>query len=424
MTPTARRLVAARALRGFADGLVSVLLVAYLSRLGFSPFEVGAIVTATLVGSAALTLGVGLVGDRLHVRPVLLGATALMVATGAGFFLATQFWPILLVAAVGTLNPSGGDVSVFLPTEQSMLASETDDAGRPPLYARYNLAGTIAAAFGALASALPSLVHDRSDVDLLAAERAGFLVYAAVALGVGAVYRGLPAAAPIADGAQAAARRRPLAQSRRIVLELSALFSLDSAGSGFAGQAMLVLWLHLRFDLSPTSTATVFFAASVLAGLSQLLAGPLARRIGLVQTMVVTHVPANVFLVLAAFAPTAGVAVALLLARAALSQMDVPARQSFVMAVVPPEERAAAAGVTNVPRSLASAATPLAAGYLLSRTSFGWPMVLAGAVKLTYDFLLLALYRAVPAEIGARRVRRPPDRGEAPVSPGARPPTV
>ena len=403
MTPTAKRLVVARALRGFADGLVSVLLVAYLTRRGFSPFEVGAIVTATLVGSAALTLGVGFVGDRLHVRPVLLGATSLMVATGAGFFLATRFWPILLVAAIGTLNPSGGDVSVFLPTEQSMLAGEADDHGRPPLYARYNLAGTLAAAFGALASAIPSLVHDRVGVDLLTAERAGFLVYAAVAVAVGFVYRGLP---PRSDDAVVAERRRPLAQSRRIVLELSALFSLDSAGSGFAGQAILVLWLHLRFDLSPGRTASVFFAASVLAGFSQLLAGVLARRIGLVPTMVFTHIPANVFLALAAFAPSSGLAVALLLARAALSQMDVPARQSFVMAVVPPEERAAAAGVTNVPRSLASAATPLAAGYLLSRTSFGWPLLLAGVVKVTYDVLLLLLYRGVPAEVGAQRIRR------------------
>jgi MFS family permease len=409
VTSTARRLVTARALRGFADGLVSVLLVGYLTRRGFSPFEVGAIVTATLVGSAALTLGVGLVGDRLHVRPVLLSATALMVATGAGFFVATRFWPILLVAAVGTLNPSGGDVSVFLPTEQSMLAGEADDLGRPPLYARYNVAGTIAAAFGALSSAVPSLVHERWDVDLLAAERAGFLVYASIALAVGIVYRGLPARsddAPLADDDAMAARRRPLEQSRRIVLELAALFSLDSAGSGFAGQAILVLWLHLRFDLAPGPTAAVFFTASIFAGVSQFLAGPLARRIGLVQTMVVTHVPANVFLALAAFAPTPWLAIGLLLARAALSQMDVPARQSFVMAVVPPDERAAAAGVTNVPRSLASAATPLLAGYLLGRTSFGWPLVLAGLVKVTYDLLLLALYRGVPAEVGAQRARR------------------
>ena len=409
MTPTARRLVAARAMRGFADGLVSVLLVAYLTRRGFSPFEVGVIVTATLVGSAALTLGVGLVGDRLHVRPVLLGATALMLATGLGFFVASSFWPILLVAAIGTLNPSGGDVSVFLPTEQSVLAGEVDDAARPRLYARYNLAGTIAAAFGALSSAVPTIVADRFGTDLLTAERAGFLVYAAIAFGVGAVYRGLPratAAEPITDDAVVAARRRPLERSRRIVLELAALFSLDSAGSGFAGQAMLVLWLHLRFDLSPETTAAVFFAASVAAGFSALVAASMARRIGLIETMVVTHVPANVFLALAAFAPTPGLAIVLLLARASLSQMDVPARQSFVMAVVPPEERVAAAGVTNVPRSLASAATPMLAGYLLSRTSFGWPLVLGGAMKLVYDFLLLAMFRGVPVEVGAQRRRR------------------
>ena len=391
-------------MRGFADGLVSVLLVAYLTRRGFSPFEVGAIVTATLVGSAALTLGVGLVGDRLHVRPVLLGATALMLATGVGFYAATTFWPILLVALVGTLNPSGGDVSVFLPTEQAALAGEVEDAGRAPLYARYNLAGTLAAAFGALASAAPALAHERFDVALLTAERAGFLAYAGIAAGVGLVYRGLPRAA--ADAAATPARRgRPLDRSRRIVLELAALFSLDAAGSGFAGQAMLVLWLHLRWDLSPARTAAVFFAASAAAGFSALVAGALAHRIGLIRTMVFTHVPANVFLAAAALAPSSGLAVALLLARASLSQMDVPARQAFVMAVVPPEERTAAASVTNVPRSLASAATPLLAGYLLTRTTFGWPLLLAGAMKITYDLLLLALFRDVPVEVGAQRRR-------------------
>ncbi|HUP87481.1 MAG TPA: MFS transporter [Acidimicrobiales bacterium] len=409
MTSTARRLVVARAIRGFADGLVSVLLAGYLSRRGFSPFQVGAIVTSTLIGSAGLTLVVGLLGDRLRVRPILLGAAALMVATGTGFFVATRFWPIVLIAAVGTLNPSGGDVSVFLPTEQSVLAGEVSEERRPHLYAFYNLAGTLAAAFGALASALPVLLHERRGWDLLHAEQLGFVVYAALAVAVGVVYRGLPGASTdvaLSDGEEAAKRRRPLEQSRRIVLELAALFSLDSAGSGFAVQSMLVLWLHLRFELSASHTAEVFFAASVLAATSQLLAGPMARRIGLVQTMVVTHIPANVFLVLSAFAPSATVAIPLLLVRALLSQMDVPARQSFVMAVVPPNERAAAASVTNVPRSLASAVTPLIAGFLLTKSVFGWPLIIAGTVKITYDLLLLVLYRAVPAEVGAQRARR------------------
>jgi MFS family permease len=394
-------MVAARGLRGFADGLVSVLLAGYLSDRGFSPFQVGAIVTATLVGSAALTLGIGLIGDRLHVRPVLLGASALMFVTGAGFFFAAAFWPIVVIAAVGTLNPSGGDVSVFLPVEQASLAGEVSDEERPQLYAVYNLCGALLAALGALASAIPSVLHDSAGWTRLGADRLGFVAYAVVALSVGLVYRTLPPRA--ADAAVVTARRRPLERSRRTVLELAGLFSLDSAGSGFAVTSMLVLWLHLRWDLSPKTTASVFFVASLLAGLSHLLAGRFARRFGLVPTMVWTHVPANVALFLAAFAPVAPLAVGLLLVRALLSQMDVPARQSLVMALVPVSERAAAAAVTNVPRSLATAMTPLLAGFLLGRSSFGWPLVLAGTVKLTYDFLLLGLYRDVPVEIGGRR---------------------
>jgi MFS family permease len=190
------------------------------------------------------------------------------------------------------------------------------------------------------------------------------------------------------------------------VLELTALFSLDSAGSGFVVTSLLVLWLHLRFHLSAGTTAAVFFAAGLLGAGSQLLAPRLAARIGLVRTMAFTHLPASALLALAAFAPTGGVAITMLLVRSLFAQMDVPARQAFVMAVVPPEERAAASSVTNVPRSLASAATPLLAGALLSQSTFGWPLLIAGAVKVIYDLLLLALYRDVAEEIGASRGRR------------------
>jgi MFS family permease len=186
---------------------------------------------------------------------------------------------------------------------------------------------------------------------------------------------------------------------------LAALFSLDSAGGGFVVTSLLVLWLHLRFDLSAGVTGAVFFAVGLLSGLSQLAAPRLVARLGLIKTMSFTHMPANVLLVLTAFAPNGGVAIALLLARALLSSLDVPARQAFVMAVVPPEERAAASSVTNVPRSLASAATPLLAGVLLNRSTFGWPLVIAGITKLVYDVLLLALYRNVPEEAGARRAQ-------------------
>ena len=373
----ARRVVLVRTLRGFADGFVSVLLAGYLVSLHFSPLRIGLIITGTLVGSAVLTLVVGLTGHRLGFRTLLLAACGLMFATGLGFFAVTAFVPLLLIAVVGTLNPSAGDVSVFLPTEQAFLAGHATGADRTRLYAIYNVGGNLAGALGALLSSAVT-------------GRVGFLVYVCVAAVAALVYRGLPR-----DRPPPSALTKPLERSRRVVLQLAALFSLDAAGGGFAVQSLLVLWLHLKFDLSTASTGAVFFAAGTLSAFSQFLAPRLARRIGLIRTMVFTHLPANAFLVLAAIAPRPGLAIGLLMLRSLLSQMDVPARQAFVMAVVLPEERAAAASVTNVPRSLASATTPALAGWMLANGHLALPLVCAGGLKGVYDLLLLWRFRGV-----------------------------
>ncbi len=392
-----RRIVATRAIRGFADGFVSVLLAQYLTELGFSPVQVGAIVTGTLLGSAALTLTFGLTAHRITLRRLLLTAAIVMAATGIGFASFTAFWPLLIVAVLGTLNPSAGDVSVFLPTEQAVVASEVDDTDRPRTFAFYNVGGTIAGAVGALVSGAPQAAANALGWELVTAQRAGFVGYAVVGLIVFVAYRGLHSrTSSSVEATSSTDRRRALHHSHRIVLQLSALFSLDSAGSGFVVTSLLVLWLHLRFDLSTATTASVFFAAGLLGGCSQLLAPRLARRFGLIPTMAWTHMPANILLVLAAFSPSGAVAIVLLLTRSLFAQMDVPARQAFVMAVVSREERAAASSVTNVPRSLASAATPLIAGALLNHSTFGWPLVIAGTTKLSYDIVLLLLYRHVP----------------------------
>jgi MFS family permease len=389
----ARRIVAARALRGFADGLVSVLLAGYLTRLGFSPFEIGTIVTGTLLGSALLTILLGLVGHRLPRRPLLLAAAALMLATGLGFAGATSFWALLVVGVVGTLNPSAGDVSVFLPTEQAALAQTVTGHARTRLFARYNVAGNLAGAMGALASGVPALAAHAFGLDVVLAERGGFVLYALVAVVNAALYAGL--GQEVETGRQATGK--PLARSRGVVLQLSALFSLDSFGGGFVVQSLLVLWLYRRFGFAVETAAAIFFAAGILSALSQLLSPVVAARIGLVRTMAYTHLPANILLMAAGLAPSAPVAITCLLLRASLSQMDVPARQAYVMAVVPPEERAAAASVTNVPRSLASALPPLITGAMLSRSVVGWPLVCGGALKAIYDVLLLARFRSVPA---------------------------
>ena len=386
-----RRVLLTRALRGFADGLVSVLLAGHLARLGFSSLQIGAIVAGTLLGSAVLTMAVGLAAHRLDARRVLLGSSLLMIATGVGFGLLGNFWALLALAVVGTLNPSGSDVSVFLPTEQTLLA-RVPAARRPALFARYNVAGSFASAFGALASVVPAVVATRLGIDLASAERVGFFLYGAIGLASAAIYGGMPAT----PRDEVPVGRRALARSRRIVFHLAALFSLDSFGGGFVVQTLLVLWLARRFALSTETMGTVFFAAGLLGAVSQLVSPWLATRIGLVRTMVYTHLPANLFLLLAGVVSSAPAAIGFLLARALLSQMDVPARQAYVMGVVPPEERATAAGVTNVPRSLAAALPPFLAGAMLDWSTFGWPLIVAGALKGLYDLLLLAQFRAVP----------------------------
>jgi MFS family permease len=387
----ARRILFVRALRGFADGLVSVLLAGYLLRLGFTPFEVGAIVTGTLLGSAALTIALGLAGHRYTRRPVLLGAAALMLATGIGFASLTAFWPLLAVAVLGTLNPSAGDVSVFLPTEQAALVQTASGPERTHLFAWYNVAGNFMGALGALATGFPPVLAHAYGFEVAMGERSGFVLYALIAVVTAAAYMRLgPGVEP-----RSTAPGRPLARSRRVVIHLAALFSLDSFGGGFVVQSLLVLWLYERFHLSVPVVGSIFFAAGILGGLSQLVSPILAARIGLVPTMVYTHLPANLLLVAAGLVPDARLAVTCLLLRASLSQMDVPARQAYVMAVVPPEERAAAASVTNVPRSLAAALPPLFAGAMLTQSAVGWPLVCGGLLKALYDLLLLAQFRGV-----------------------------
>lgn len=388
----ARRILCVRGLRGFTDGLVSVLLAGYLTRLGFTPLEVGAVVAGTLLGSAALTIALGLAGHHLTRRTVLLGASALMCATGIGFLGLTSFWPLLVVAVLGTLNPSAGDVSVFVPTEQAALSQTTSAAERPRLFAWYNVAGNFMGAVGALAVGLPSLMAHSFGVELAPDERFGFVVYALIGAVSAAMYLGLGPTVEV----RGAMPSRPLARSRPVVIRLAALFALDSFGGGFVVQSLLVLWLYERFQLSVLATGSIFFAAGVLGGLSQLVSPRLAGRIGLVPTMVFTHLPANVLLIAAGLVPSAPFAVIFLLLRASLSQMDVPARQAYVMAVVRPEERAAAASVTNVPRSLAAALPPLFTGAMLIHSAVGWPLVCGGVLKVVYDLLLLAHFRSVP----------------------------
>jgi MFS family permease len=389
-TADASVLLVSRGVRAFADGFVSVLLPVYLLGLGFDGLQIGSVAAATLVGSAALTLLVGLGAHRFRARPQLAGAALLMVATGVAFAAVHGFWPLLVVAFVGTLNPSSGDVSVFLPLEQSVLSRTVGATERTALFARYSVVGSLVAAAGALCAGVPDLLATGGWVPLNQAFQGMFLLYGGLGLLALVLYRRL---SPSLEELHQV--RTPLRASRRIVYTLAALFALDSLGSGFVVQSLLALWLFERFDLSAATAGAIFFWTGVMSSGSYLVAVPLARRIGLVNTMVFTHLPSNVLLLLVPFMPNLPLAIVLLLGRSALSQMDVPTRSSYVMAVVPPAERAAAASATAVPRSLAQAAPPLMSGYLLGLSTFGWPLVIGGVLKSIYDVLLLAMFARV-----------------------------
>src|SRR5438105_12193793 len=304
----AQRLLFVKSLRAFADGLVSVILPVYLLRLGDGAFGVGAIVTSTLLGSALLTLAVGIFAHRFPGRRILLGACILMAATGAAFALTRSFWPLLIVAFVGTINPSAGDVSIFLPVEQSLLAGTISARRRTALFARYSLIGALAGAVGTLCAGLPEIAARKLDVQETALLQSVFWFYAAVGIATLLIYRPLSSPAAV----QALPSRKALGRSRRIVFELAALFSLDSFGSGFFVQSLLALWLFKTFHLSVLTASSILFWMGLCSAVSYLIAVPISERFGLINTMVFTHLPANFLLILVPFAPNLPIAIALL----------------------------------------------------------------------------------------------------------------
>ena len=395
----ARRILVARGLRAFGDGFVALLVPIYLYDLGFTALAIGAIVTSTLIGTALLTLWVGMAANRHSRRRLLLAAALLMAATGAGFAITTAFWPLLLIAFIGTMNPTSGDASIFLPLEHAALTQTVEPRRRTALFARYSVIGSLAGAIGVLAASLPDWAAAWTGCSRTAAVQSMFALYTLLGIISLSLYRPLSAAVEASDEAP----HRPLQQSKRLVYGLAALFGMDSFGTGFLVQSLLALWLYQTFQISVTAAASILFWSGICSTISYFAAVPIAKRIGLINTMVFTHLPSNILLILIPFAPDLTIAIALLLARSALSQMDVPTRASYVMAVVAPEERSAAASITAVPKTFAWAAGSLISGYLLTLSSFGWPLLIGGVVKGAYDLLLLAKFQKVrpPEEEGA-----------------------
>jgi MFS family permease len=390
-------LYSARALRGFGDGFATIVLPVYLAKIGFGAAQIGLVAATALLGTAILTLAIGFVAPRHDLRRLLIAGAVLMIATGVAFPAFEQIGLIAAVAFFGTVNPSTGDIGVLIPIEHAALAQGAVDHNRTRIFARYSLIGALSMAAGALAAAAPQLLT-RIGVSELSALRTMFYAYAVLGVVSAAIYYCLPRGNIEQKSAVA-----PLNISRGVVYKLAALFSVDAFAGGFIVQSLLAVWLFKRFDMSLAAASLFFFWSGVLSAFSYPLAAVIARRIGLVNTMVFTHIPSSLFLILAALSPNLTVALAFLLLRSALSQMDVPTRSSYVMAVVTPPERPAAASVTAVPRSLASSLSPALAGVLLAGPFLGAPLVICGALKILYDAALLFSFRHIkpPEEIPA-----------------------
>jgi MFS family permease len=393
-------LFATRSLRLFAYGFLAVVLVLYLAEVGLSEGRIGLLLTLTLLGDTALSLWITTHADRVGRRRMLLLGAAMMAAAGVLFAVTTSFWLLLLAATLGIISPAGNEVGPFLAIEQAALSQSIPATERTRIFAWYALAGSLSTALGSLCGGLLSQLLQGRGASALAANRAVVLGYAVLGAALFLLFTRLsPASEAPASGRQ---DRRPsflepglgLRRSRGVVFRLSSLFALDAFAGGFVVQSFVALWFHTRFGADEALLGAIFFGANLLAGVSALSAGWLARRIGLVNTMVFTHLPSNVLLMLVPLMPTLPLAIGVLLLRFSISQMDVPTRQSYTMAVVDPDERSAAAGVTGIARTVGSSLAPMLAGPLYAATSLaGVPFLLAGGLKVLYDLLLWRDFR-------------------------------
>jgi MFS family permease len=393
----ARLLFATRFIRLFAYGSLSVVLVFYLVGVGLSEAQTGTLLTLTLAGDTVISLFLTTQADRIGRRTMLVAGGALMIAAGLVFAATGNFWLLLAAGTIGVISPSGNEVGPFLSIEQAALSQIVPDRERTNVFAWYTLAGSLATALGALIGGAATRVLQQLGSAPVASYRGVVLLYAAL----GGILIVLFSRLSRATEAEAAAATKPratpadwsgLTRSRSVVARLSALFALDAFGGGFVIQSFAAYWFYLRYGVKPEELGVIFFVANILAGLSALLASRLAARIGLVNTMVFTHLPSNVLLILVPLMPNLPLAVLMLLIRFSISQMDVPTRQSYTMAVVSPEERSAAAGITGVARTTGAAISPLFAGLMFAQPALvNLPFFLAGGLKILYDLLL---YRA------------------------------
>ena len=398
MTRDARLLFAARAVRMFGYGSLAVILVLFLAASGFDGGAIGLLLSLTLVGDTFVSLWLTTHADSIGRRRTLVVGALLMAAAGVIFASGTGFLILVVAATIGVLSPSGNEVGPFLAVEQASLSQVSDDRRRTSIFAWYNLTGSVATALGALATGLAvSFLRGGMAMSELTADRVILLGYAGVGLVLIPLFLAVSPAVEVPPVDTSIARRLGLHRSKGIVARLALLFSLDAFAGGFVIQSLLAFWFHTRFGVSEAVLGAIFFGANILAAVSALSAARIARRIGLINTMVFTHLPSNVLLILVPLMPNLPLAILVLLARFSISQMDVPTRQSYTIAVVDPDERSAAAGVTGIARTTGAAISPLIATPLMVVPALAAvPFFIAGGLKIVYDLLLYRAFRARP----------------------------
>jgi MFS family permease len=397
-----RLLFVTRFVRMFAYGFLSVLLALYLSKLGLSDAKIGLLLTLTLVGDIAVSLWLTTTADRFGRRRTLIIGAVLMLLAGIVFAMTNNFAVLLIAATIGVISPSGNEVGPFLSVEQAGLSQIISDKRRTSVFGWYNLVGSLATAIGALVSGSITQILQNTGVPALESLRVVVWGYAGAGAVIGLLFLWLSNSIELPPSANSAAQMAGarvflgLHRSKGVVAKLSALFSLDAFAGGFVMQSIVAYWFHIRFGAEPATLGAIFFGANILAAVSALAAASIAPRIGLINTMVFTHLPSNVLLILVPLMPNLHLAILMLLLRFAISQMDVPTRQSYVMAVVEPDERSAAAGVTAVARSVGAAISPsLATTMLASPLLMAGPFFIGGGLKIIYDLMLYRSFAAV-----------------------------
>lgn len=398
LTRDGRLLFATRIVRLFAYGLVSVILFLYLTELGFSESAAGWLLTLTLIGDTLISLPITIVADRIGRRNMLLLGAGLMFLAGIVFVLTGNFWLLLAAATIGVISPSGNEVGPFLAIEQASLSQISPGEKRTGIFAWYNLSGSLATALGSLAAGLLTKAFAAQGFSLMNSYRAVLIGYALLGALLALMFLLVSRAVEVERPAQRPAIKMlfGLHRSRRVVLGLSALFSLDAFAGGFVVQSLMAYWFHVRFGTDVVVLGSIFFVANILAGISALTASHIARRFGLINTMVFTHIPSNILLILVPLMPNLPLAIVMLLARFSISQMDVPTRQSYTMSVVDPDERSAAAGVTGVARTFGASIAPVfASRFLAIPALLSLPFFIAGGLKIVYDLMLWKSFSSV-----------------------------